>query len=128
MPPAPLGSRAVRSAAAGAVVLATACASWHRLDRAEWERATAHRDVFTTRLRVTRLDGERLYLEQPRWTATQLLGVYPPGWPRAPGQDTVIAVPRDCIAGVERLESSGRRTALYLLLVGGAAGAAALAR
>ena len=104
--------------------LAGGCAAWHALPRREWEHATAHADVFTTRLRVTRRDGKRLYLEQPQWTATHLRGVYPPGWPRSPAADSVVIIPRDSIVEVARLESSGRRTAVYLLLVGAAAGVA----
>jgi hypothetical protein len=111
-------------AAALLLHLAGGCAAWRPLPRQDWERATAHADVFTTRLRVTRRDGKRLYVEQPKWTATHLRGVYPPGWPRTPAEDSVVVIPRDSIAGVARLESSGRRTAVYLLLVGAAAGVA----
>ena len=110
---------------AAALLPAGGCAAWHPLQPAAWETAaTTHTDVFTTRLRVTRLDGKRLYLEQPQWTATQLRGVYPAGWNRAPDQDSVIVVPRDSIAQVARLESSGRRTAVYLLVVAAASGVA----
>ena len=116
--------RARALAVAALLHLAGGCAAWHPLPRQEWEHATAHVDVFTTRLRVTRRDGRRLYLEQPQWTATHLRGVYPPGWPRGAGEDSVVTIPRDSIAEVARLESSGRRTAVYVLLVGAAAGVA----
>ena len=103
---------------------APGCAVWRPLDPARWEQAEAHADVFRTRLRVTRLDGARLYVERPRWTPTHLLGVYPAGWPRAAGQDTAYVIPRDSIRRLDRLESDRRRTALYLLLAGAAVGVA----
>lgn len=107
-----------------APLAAHGCAVWRPLDRARWEQAEAHADVFRTRLRVTRLDGARLYVEQPRWTPTHLLGVYPAGWPRAAGQDSAYVIPRDSIRRLDRLESDRRRTALYLLLAGAAVGVA----
>jgi hypothetical protein len=99
------------------------CATWHPLPAAEWERAdSTHVDVFRTRLRVTRRDGRELYLEHPAWTAGELRGVYPAGWPRSPDQDTIVVVPRDSIAAVARLESNAGRTALYLGAVAAAVG------
>jgi hypothetical protein len=120
--------RAARHAPRVALLTVLGCAAWRPLPRTDWERAEAHADLFRTRLRVTRLDGERLYIEHPRWTATHLQGVYPVGWPRSPGQDTTVLVARDSIARLDRLESNRGRTALYLLLLGGVAGAAAAAR
>jgi len=100
---------------AAVLPIVAACATWHPLPAAEWERAdSTHVDVFRTRLRVTRRDGRTLYLEHPAWTAGALRGVYPEGWPRSPGQDTSIVVPRDSIAAVARLESNRARTAAYL--------------
>ena len=110
-------------AAALTLLLVTACATWHPLPAAEWERAdSTHVDVFRTRLRVTRRDGRELYVERPSWTAGSLRGVYPEGWPRSPGEDTIVVVPRDSIAAVARLESNAGRTALYLGAVAAAIG------
>jgi hypothetical protein len=107
------------------LLLPASCASWRPLEPTTWDRAETHADLFRTRLRVTRLDGRRLYVEHPRWTATHLQGAYPAGWPAVAPADSVLAIPRDSIARVERLESDRGRTALYLsgvllLLVGAA--------
>ena len=107
-----------------APLLVAACATWRPLGPGDWERADAHEDIFRTRLRVTRLDGRRLYVERPEWSATELRGVYPAGWPAVPAADSVIVVPRDSIARVDRLESDRPRTAIYL---GGVAALAAAA-
>ena len=72
-------------------------------------------------------DGRRLYVEQARWTAERLHGVYPAGWPAVSARDSVLLLPRDSIVRVERLESTRGRTALYLALLG-AAGIAASTR
>jgi hypothetical protein len=66
-----------------------------------------------------------LFVELPQWSATELRGVYPPGWPREPGQDTLIVVPRDSIARVDQLESSRGRTAVYLIGAAAVLGVAA---
>ena len=111
--------------ALAALAASVACAAWRPLPPAGWEQATTHEDIFTTRLRVTRLDGRRLYLERPEWTPTTLRGVYPAGWPPVSPADSVLVVPRDSIARVDRLETDRGRTALYL--VGVAAIGAAVA-
>ena len=101
-----------------------ACATWRPLPAEQWAQAEAHQDVFVTRLRVTRLDGRRLYLERPQFSAAGLSGVYPAGWPAVPARDSLIIVPRDSIARIDRLESDRARTALYLGAVGALAAAA----
>ena len=117
------GGLGVGAAAASTLLAVAACATWHPLPAAEWERAdSTHVDVFRTRLRVTRRDGRELYLEHAAWTARELRGVYPVGWPRSPGQDTIVVVPRDSVAAVARLESNPARTALYLGAVAAALG------
>jgi hypothetical protein len=103
-----------------------ACAAWRPLAPAAWEQATDRADLFRTRLRVTRLDGRRVYLEQPRWTTTTLHGVYPAGWPAVPAAESLLAIPRDSIVRVDRLESDRRRTALYLAGLGVAGAAVAI--
>ena len=115
-----------RAVAVGLTLVAAGagCAAWRPLPREQWEQADAHRDQFRTRLRVTRLDGRRLYLEHPQWTATALRGEYPAGWPPVAPAESLLVVPRDSIARVDRLESDRARTAWYL--AGLAAVAAAL--
>lgn len=107
------------------VGVASACAAWRPLAPTDWEQATTHVDVFRTRLRVTRLDGRRLYLEQPQWSATTLRGVYPAGWPPVPPAESTIVIPRDSIARLDRLESDRSRTTLYLAGIGLAGAAVA---
>lgn len=96
------------------LVMGAGCAAWRPLPREQWERAGAHVDIFRTRLRVTRLDGRRLYLEHPQWSATALRGVYPAGWPPVPAAESLLVIPRDSIARVDRLESDRSRTGWYL--------------
>jgi hypothetical protein len=110
------------------VLGALSCATWRTLPPERWEQANAHTDVFRTRLRVTRLDGRRFYLEQPQWTPATLSGSYPAGWPAVAAADSLIVVPRDSIARLDRLESDRARTIGYLAVVVAGATIAILTR